>query len=354
MFRTFAHVSARLVIITVICILSAALIAPVLPSEGELVYRLNSPVGLFLYDVRHRLSYPLIRDNTVWNPRWSADGQRLTVDNPDLGAPAPGYQLIGMDFRSYTFSGMLPAEEVPHVSFMPGVKFSADNESLAYVRLRENFYEVVWADETGNERLQHRFNGVFTWTPGNHLRLGVFEMTESQYRVTVSDLHADASVDRLFTRLYANRWVTLPTFSPDAAYLLIWHWAENSDRFELRALDTTSGGVTVIDDGIGWQDGATAWSPDSTRIAYTIYDVNYHPQIFVRTLNSSTPPQLVYALKVADRIDEIAWSADGTRLAFVVGGLPNVRVCILNLADPPADCPIQVNAQLSQLAWRPR
>jgi subtilase family serine protease/flagellar hook assembly protein FlgD len=117
-----------------------------------------------------------------------------------------------------------------------------------------------------------------------------------------------------------------PSPSPDGravAFVAI-DDTQSSTRSDLFVMDLASGAVATVEDGAAQQVGPAVWSPDGTRLAYVTVAASspYLSELSVRDLSTGTTDVVaVHDLP----LQSVAWSADGSRLAFSIAE-PEVRI----------------------------
>ena len=134
-------------------------------------------------------------------------------------------------------------------------------------------------------------------------------------------LNADGTWDRL-TR--ANGWITGGSFSPDGTEVVYAVWASSENA--IYVVDVESGTPRLVTDDVG-TPYQPAFSPDGAQIAYFDGSGDHSNSLHVMDADGSD----VRVLTGPDygHIDELAWSPDGSRLAFSLqygGGLFVVEV----------------------------
>jgi hypothetical protein len=139
-----------------------------------------------------------------------------------------------------------------------------------------------------------------------------------------------------------------PTWNPDGSRLLL-------TGTDLYVLDLSGGVPTPIPNTRGGAE--PAWSPDGTRIAF-VGNPDDDPQIWVVDVDGSNA-QLVTAESRAAAPSSPTWAPDGHRIAFVSQenfeeGVTTGRIVILDLQNTVRDTVYtDEGSSLRQVAWSP-
>jgi dipeptidyl aminopeptidase/acylaminoacyl peptidase len=117
--------------------------------------------------------------------------------------------------------------------------------------------------------------------------------------------------------VFGLRWASDPQIRPDGGVVAFVREANSimSDRAEpsIRLVDTATGALSPL--GAGGPARSPRWSPDGKRLAYVAGAEGATPQLYVRWMATGA------VAKVADlpqAPSHIAWSPDGTRIAFAM------------------------------------
>ena len=134
---------------------------------------------------------------------------------------------------------------------------------------------------------------------------------------------ASSSLDADLNALFATRTFRQAAISPDGARVA---WVENvinpdgepSGRTAIQVADasgkTPARRVTASEDGSSFSEKNIAWSPDSRQLAF-VSDASGKPELYVAEVARAAPPRRITDLNGA--FDDVRWSPDGTRIAFL-------------------------------------
>jgi Tol biopolymer transport system component len=112
----------------------------------------------------------------------------------------------------------------------------------------------------------------------------------------------------------------LPTWSMDSRKIAFSIWDKQQDESHIYTYDLTTNQITQITHGPQADHSGPAWSPDGTRIAYTVRvetntDRGFVTDVYIMHADGSHPQQITHSGSDAHAINA-AWSPDGTQLVF--------------------------------------
>jgi dipeptidyl aminopeptidase/acylaminoacyl peptidase len=102
-------------------------------------------------------------------------------------------------------------------------------------------------------------------------------------------------------------------WSPDGAHIAVVNWLDGGPRLYVMNADGSK--VRVLDDGSGLR--GVAWSPDGTRLAFADGSAAQMVRIFVAPVDGAAPAETVLPIAgCASYNCDLTWSPDGSRIAF--------------------------------------
>jgi Tol biopolymer transport system component len=184
---------------------------------------------------------------------------------------------------------------------------------------------LIVADAQGTVRKQVAVGVTPSWSPdGERLAFMRYGFSSEQRgpgtSTVVSDstlylVGADGSGERAVistSRYEAQPLYYDPTWSPDGASIAV--IAEDQDESSLVLIDVSSGEARTVSDNEAEQ---VAWSPDGTRLAYTTAIT-----LGVVNVDGTGARSLLERDYKKGSFDGVAWSPDGTTLGYIGCGSP--------------------------------
>ena len=180
----------------------------------------------------------------------------------------------------------------------------------------------IWAvdpaqrgDPDGQIQLSSKRGDPLSWSRDGSKLLVLREVPDTGNDLYV--LNADGTWDRLKT--HTNGYITGASFSPDGTEVVYPVWRTSGKA--IYVVDVKSGTSRLVTDAVGYPY-EPAFSPDGSQIAY--FDGSGDHGNSLRVMNADGSDVRVLTGADYGHIDELAWSPDGSRLAFSLqdgGGL---------------------------------
>ena len=251
----------------------------------------------------------------------SADGSTIAFERQtDVYVMQDGGQAQKLDVevpRDYRFD---PVERETLTDGAESYQLSPDGEYVAFVVRGEVFMRKNTEEESRTVRLtQHPYRDRdVAWIDSRHL-IFASDREGDQYDLYRLESADDEEPD-LFKSL-KHRVVRLtdtpedernPTVSPDSQQV-----AFQRGRGQLVVAGLSDGEIgdkQVLLDGWATPNGV-AWSPDSRWIAYSLPDLDFNHEIYIRDAAGEQEPVNISQHPKPDRSP--VWSPDGTKLGFV-------------------------------------
>ncbi|HKS26448.1 MAG TPA: hypothetical protein VJS44_01450 [Pyrinomonadaceae bacterium] len=150
---------------------------------------------------------------------------------------------------------------------------------------------------------------------------------------------------------------TSPAWSPDGKKIAYTFQGAGEKLIYLMNPDGSGQQPLFVNDPSIFSTASPAWSPDGTRIAFVGISLSstdsetYNSDIYTLKADGSEPP--VLAVQSVSVESEIAWSPDGTKLAYT-DLLGEVTIHVRNLDGTPSGiAPLTDGNQNSSPAWSP-
>jgi len=286
---------------------------------------------------------------------WSPDSSKLAYIANPLGRSSNGFQIDevfvanrdGSDNRKVNGSvGATPSVGLPTARWSPDSRYLAQsvyNLLPFYTLIGINTYDTQntapnstritpAVDFLNSERMQTDY----AWASdssriafrSSHQTAGVTEL----YTV----LPDGTSLARINQNLVANGNVAAFSFSPDAS-AIVYGAQQLSTDYDLFAADPDGADNRRLTPGSSFQlftAQSIQWSPDSTRIAYSLRPTSGTLlESFVSNVDGSGSTKLHPDLSGSQFANGVRWSPDGTRLAFV-GELDATAAWVTYVVNP--------------------
>lgn len=141
------------------------------------------------------------------------------------------------------------------------------------------------------------------------------------------------------------------SLSPDAAQILYPAiMAEGPDQ--LFVYDVASGQNTKLIDDPENAYASPVFSPDGAKIALTLTGTDGETSdIYLTNADGTEPAALTDSPDTAE--DRLAWSPDGTSLAYLVAREPGFQIVVIPTEGGGASIPYETESPLSTVAWSP-
>lgn len=349
--RLLLRVGVFSVTTTALLIVALRLIAPSLPSDGQLAYAATDANlhALYLADVRRRIAAPLIIDGRYRDGlSWSSDGERLGyVQYVTLTG---AQHIITMDMTSYQPQVHLTRG---YDVVLPDKYWSADLSQVVYgfADVERNFffthvdlrsgevgnvyvtstlawgYDIIWAGDEVHYALRK-----------NTLQTGIIPRTSE-------DLQIEQEWEITYRLSYE------PRFSTDASQLILAAVGEGMTNYDLFLYDLELDEPINLTESRSLNEGVPVWSADGKRILYKALN-NIGQFIYLRELYSDEPMQLYR--NDGNRIDFLRFSPDEHFVSFVEN-MPNGQqsiLCVLRIEDGASPNCIAQHQSIDAVVWR--
>lgn len=242
------------------------LIAPVLPSNGRVLFSLGHDNGriddreIYALDIDrtilHRLTYS---PNGDFQPDVSSDGRYITFISRRNGTP----EVFVM-----TSSGRNPRRLFPGVGDIANPSWSPDGQTILFQQTGDGSTEIMQVDfATGEVQAltdTAYFNSDASWSPdGSHI---AFHSNRSG-RGEIFIMDADGSNVQQLT-YSSDFWSRNPQWSPDGSQIAFSSYAsETSGSWDIYVMNPEGGEVRQVSNADEHDENPT-WSPDGKSLLF--------------------------------------------------------------------------------------
>lgn len=280
------------------------------------------------------------RDGNLEAYRWRAGAkpERLT-DDPRADFPVE-QALDGSGWtRVVSEEGPVPEAHVEQIVWMPregapvnvgpagrrarGPSWAPDRSFVVFESDAEQAFSDVWRWEPGGatRRLTTTENGAFEPAVSPDGRRVAFVSTRDG-NPEIYVMAADGSAPRRLTDW--RRDDMTPRWSPDGSQLAFLRREQGGERLLVLALPPSEAPprerrVVLTTEGEKVQHAEAAWSPDGTRLAYTVHRPKQAPHVAVTVVADGPTPAAGHTTVASPpglRATMPSWSPDGRYLAF--------------------------------------
>ena len=310
------------------------------------------------------------------SPAWSPDGARIAYWSFSEDFEGLGRELA---LEVMHADGMEPSRlmQVDLESDLSGLYFylqpawSPDSTEIAFWS-NDGIY-IVGANGSNLRRLTNsdRFDVGPAWSDdGTKIAFTSLRVSDESFESEIYVVNADGSNLRRLTN--SDRFDAGPAWSPDGTKIAFTSLRVSDESFEGESFESE---IYVVNaDGSNLRrltnsdrfDAGPAWSPDGTKIAFWssrdgVTDDNINVDINVMDADGSNPTRLTRmgadALAEEAGISLVAWSPDGTRIAFQAPGLDgnsyNAEIYVVDAGSGDLTRLTQNSALDSLPSWSP-
>ena len=255
-----------------------------------------------------------IRERQSGQPAWSPDGTKIAVNrNQQIWV----MNADGIGAISLADSGEHPA-------------WSSDGTKIVYCRAEQNTTAVIIMDANGENQKQITASafGINNHSP---VLWGSYEPAPTSASIRIP----------FPTPSYSSRTKTVPS-PPDSGKIA---FVSNRDgNAELYVMNEDGTNQTRLTSTADFDEGAPAWSPDGTRLTFTVEDIKERTNIWVMDWTGENARQLT----TQNVCFAPAWSPDGTRVVY-----RNSAVLYIMNADGSGKKQINNDVVSDQPDWSP-
>jgi Tol biopolymer transport system component len=232
----------------------------------------------------------LTNDSAVdYHPEWSLDGRRLAF----ISLRKNGAQIFTIDLESGRLTQLTQSSQVKSVNF-------CSNTTPVSLGARDGFIDPAWSPD------------------GKYLVASLAMNIKGNMFEPLYLIHSDGSSA---TQLTMGNDIN-PQWSPDGKMIAFNRLADcEGGGHDIYAIQADGSGLANLTSSEASEDGAFAWSPDGSLIAYFSTSVgNEGPgrtALMLMDANGSNPVALSDLGPRKKYPGSLAWSPDGKRLAYV-------------------------------------
>ena len=273
-------------------------------------------------------------------------GDDICTINPDVPFDATNFTQTGggteyrpswsPDGNTIAFIGQYGSSSADVFTFNPGSTTPGAVEALDVSNTpgqTENPLPPQWSPDSSHLAYGAQYDSNTPPNPGNEVYVSPADGTSDPVPLgsdTVAERHPTWAPDGArvaFIRSGAGIYVQSSTGSPAATFLtgssgtLGPNWSPDGSRiatiyspassYTVRVIRTDGSGSFVDPGSSSGQIDDVAWSPDSSRVAWIADDT-----VWVRAANNGSPAVPIPLPDDAALPQNVAWSPDGTRLSF--------------------------------------
>ena len=281
--------------------------------------------------------------SAIWSMNPDGTDRRLVVDGAPDQAWIPAWSPDGQ-WIAYTLSPQsAPASAAgPQANVAPG-QIGPPRTSLGAS------IWIVRPDGSKSRRVSPEGTDAINpvWSPDGQLIAYAIGAGISGTDIQIASATPDGIADGFTVAMdaAANDWG--PTWSPDGSHVLFVSNRTGNDEIWSVAADSAAAPVQLTDDGAA--DSVPVYSPDGSRIAF-VSERSGEPEIWTMAADGSDTVNLTNHPQHWDGQWSVAWSPDGSRIAYGNGSFPDARASGWVIEDFAAAQGIIFGIALSMLA----
>lgn len=258
---------------------------------------------------------------TDWMPSWSPDGSTIVyVSSPDIiGHPANGTQ----DIWTIPAAGGTPTQLTIYGGVDGyGPEYSPDGSRILYSTTMSSRSLGIWSIPIVDgipadpsyvyDSFANDYNA--SWSPNGSQIVFETHMGGSGEQLWI--VSADGSNSGLTQLTYGPDGDYHPTWSPDGSTILFHSTSRSGGYADLYTVPVTGGTVTRLTDTPEWREHFGAYSPNGQWIAFSS---NRSGNWGVWVMPVTGGEQILIVDNVGPESIP-SWSPDGTKIAFTIGG----------------------------------